>query len=99
MSMWKQPVKTNWLLWFASSAAIFVSAWFIPTGTHKSPYIGSEWLALFRGEWLDPWPRAIWFLGLQTVFVSVCAAILGWMSQAVVVALVAIVRPARSNRV
>jgi hypothetical protein len=90
--------QTNRLLWSVLGGAVFLLAWLIPTGTDKAPYFGSPWVALLRGEWLDPWPRAIWELGIPTLLIGVVALVLGWILQAIVIVVSAAIREWKRGR-
>ena len=81
MNVWKHPMRTNGLLWFLFTAALYLSVMFMPTGISKSPSVGFVLLGLFSTNFAE------FFLFLQAnLSIVVCAAILGWIAQAVLIA-------------
>jgi hypothetical protein len=81
MNIWKRPMRTNGLLWFMFTAALYLSAMCMPTGVAKSPYFGFVWLGLLSTNSFDLY-RSL----MGNLCIAAAAAILGWIAQAVLIA-------------
>ncbi len=89
MRFHQYKLKTNRVLWAVLASAMFFTVWFLPTGIHKSPYLGSGWYALFTGDFFISVPEMLSYLAIPTVLFGTCAVVLGWVLQAIIVALCA----------
>ncbi len=81
MNVWKQPMRTNGLLWFLFTAVLYLSVMFMPTGVSKSPYVGFIWLGLFSTNFSN-----FYLFLMGNLSIAACAVILGWIAQAVLIA-------------
>ncbi len=81
MNVWKHPMRTNGLLWFLFTAVLYLSVLFMPTGISKSPYAGFVWLGLLSTNFSD-----FYLFLMGNLSIAACAAILGWIAQAVLIA-------------
>lgn len=67
------------ICWCVLALFLFVSFWFIPTGSYKFPYFGSDWIALFRGDYGSRWKDALLRQASQAVFVAIIAIVVAWV--------------------
>lgn len=81
MNVWKHSMRTNGLLWLLCTAVLYLSVMFMPTGISKSPYIGFVWLGLFSTDFSE-----FHLFLMRNVSIAACAVTLGWIAQAVLIA-------------